>query len=402
MRSHTVFLLAILCLGASPAFGQSNHKGGNQQVLPATFVGWNCTSRISLDLGRPHATVAGNPTAIAAEYGFVSGEQCTYTRGNNSLEAQIYVMNDATAAYGEYSYLRTSDLPKADLGEHSSIAEHRALALDGNLVLDVFDAQDDLTKLESDLKALLRAISVHAEEGPLPTLWQHMPADKQVLRSDHYILGPIALAQFFPLEQGDWLGFSNGAEAEAAHYNLDGQDVNLLIADFPTPQMAGAKLTELQKRFAANSGALPNGSRLFAKRSVTLVALANGARSQAEADTLLSQIQTGTQITWNEPAFQFREPSIEMMIVGSIIGTGTICLFAMVAGLAFGGFRLFIKRVLPDRVFDRSSHLQVLQMGLNSKPINSDDFYGNTGELVSSDTVVDRHLSDRVALRLFR
>ncbi len=38
----------------------------------------------------------------------VSGEQCTYTRGNNTLEAQLYVMNDATAAYGEYSYLRTS------------------------------------------------------------------------------------------------------------------------------------------------------------------------------------------------------------------------------------------------------------------------------------------------------
>ncbi len=259
------------------------------------------------------------------------------------------------------------------------------------MVLDAFDAQDDLTKLESDLKALLGAISVHAEEGPLPTLWQHLPTDNQVLRSDHYILGPAALAQFFPLEQGDWLGFSNGAEAEAAHYNVNGQDVSLLIADFPTPQMAGAKLAELQKRFAANGGALPNGSKLFAKRSVTIVALVNGARSQAEADTLLSQIQTGTQITWNEPAFQFREPSIEMMIVGSIIGTGTICLFAMVAGLAFGGFRLFIKRVLPDRVFDRSSHLQVLQMGLNSKPINSDDFYGNTGTLVSSDTVVDKH-----------
>ena len=241
MRSYYAFLIALIGLVVSPAFGQSNHKGGNQQVLPATFAGWNCISRISLDLGRPHATVAGNPTAMAAEYGFRSGEQCTYTRGNNTLEAQLYVMSDATAAYGEYSYLRTSDLPKADLGEHSSMAEHRALALDSNLVLDVFDAQDDLTKLESDLKALLSAISVHAEEGPLPTLWQHLPADNQVLRSDHYILGPMALAQFFPLEQGDWLGFSNGAEAEAAHYNLGGQDVNLLIADFPTPQMAARK-----------------------------------------------------------------------------------------------------------------------------------------------------------------
>ena len=40
-------------------------------------------------------------------------------------------------------------------------------------------------------------------------------------------------------------------------------------------------------------------------------------------------------------------------------------------------------------------------MGLCSKPINSDDFYGTTGTLVPKDTV-DRHISDRVALRLFR
>jgi len=62
--------------------------------------------------------------AIAAEYGFVSGEQCTYTRGNDSLETQLYVMKDATAAYGEYSYLRTPELPKAGLAEHSSMSRN--------------------------------------------------------------------------------------------------------------------------------------------------------------------------------------------------------------------------------------------------------------------------------------
>src|SRR5262249_13575913 len=104
---------------------------------------------------------------------------------------------------------------------------------------------------------------------------------------------------------------------------------------------------------------------------------------------------------WNEPTFQFKEPSIEMMIVGSIIGAGTICLFAIVAGIAFGGFRLVMKRLLPDKIFDRSSHLQVLQMGLVSKPINSEDFYGISGQLLPKDTV-GKNVSDRVALRLFR
>jgi hypothetical protein len=68
------------------------------------------------------------------------------------------------------------------------------------------------------------------------------------------------------------------------------------------------------------------------------------------------------------------------MIVGAIEGTAVICLFAVIAGIGFGGFRLVMKRFLPDRVFDRSSTMQVLQLGLGSKPINAEDFYGIEGK----------------------
>ncbi len=90
----------------------------------------------------------------------------------------------------------------------------------------------------------------------------------------------------------------------------------------------------------------------------------------------LRQVDSGTELTWNEPTFQFTQPSIGTMIVGTIIGTGVICLFALVSGLAFGGVRLVVKRALPDKVFDRSDQLQILQLGLSSKPINAEDFYG--------------------------
>ncbi len=248
MRRYHIAIIALLCLATVPAFAQ---HGSAQPILPRSFAGWNCAAPAKLNLSQPNGFVAGDPAAIAAEYGFASGEQCAYMRGQDSLQVQLYVMKDGTAAYGEYSYLRTPDLGKADFAEHSSTSDRRALALDGNLVLDV---SGDVGKLGPDLKALLGTVSAHAQEGPLPTLWQHMPAENQVLRSDHYILGPAALAQFFPVSSsGDWLGFSKGTEAEAAHYRLgDGQDVTLLIADFPTPQLASAKLAELQQKFGSN------------------------------------------------------------------------------------------------------------------------------------------------------
>jgi hypothetical protein len=198
-----------------------------------------------------------------------------------------------------------------------------------------------------------------------------------VERSDHYVLGPVTLNQFVPLSSGDWLGFSQGAEAESARYRTGGHELTLLLADFPTPQTAAKKLVELQKNLRVNAeNPDPNSSPLFAKRSMTLLAVVYGARTKAEADALLKQVESGAEITWNEPTFQFKEPPISAMIVGTIIGTGVICMFAVISGIAFGGVRIVVKRFFPDKVFDRSSHLQVLQMGLVSKPINSEDFYG--------------------------
>ena len=103
---------------------------------------------------------------------------------------------------------------------------------------------------------------------------------------------------------------------------------------------------------------------------------------------------------WNEPVLK-PEPRIELMIEGSIVGAMTICVFALVAGISFGGLRLVVKRVMPGKIFDTKNHLEVLQLGLGSKPINSDDFYGYSVPTAPG-TAVDKHLPDRVAMRIFR
>jgi hypothetical protein len=61
--------------------------------------------------------------------------------------------------------------------------------------------------------------------------------------------------------------------------------------------------------------------------------------------------------------------------VGTIVGTGVILMFALVAGIGFGGVRLVVKYFFPGRVFDRDTHVEILQLGLTSKPIEAKDFY---------------------------
>jgi hypothetical protein len=359
---HFIFVPALLLfLVAVPASAQG--------ILPAVFAGWTAGNTSAAPFKNPAAD------AVSREYGLVSGERTAYSRGKDILDVTLCRMSDPSGAYGLYSYLRSPEMAHASPGDHSVMSRDRAILLDGNLVLDVRGT--DLQRFGQDLNALVAAVAPKSEQGPLPTLTEHLPVKGFVDRSDKYILGPVALNDFFPVSADDWLGFSHGAEAEVAKYRVGDRELNLLIADFPTPQVAQKRLADLQQMYHMNP-ATPDGnpSPLFAKRSITLLAIVSGAHTQAEADQLLTLVHSGSEVTWNEPTFQFKEPSIGAMIVGSIEGAGVLCVFAIVAGIAFGGFRLLVKRYFPDRVFDRSSTMQVLQLGLGSKPINSDDFYG--------------------------
>jgi hypothetical protein len=342
--------------------------------------------------------------AILAEYGFASSESVNYSRaaGNasESLQATVFQMKDPTGGYGLYSFLRNPGMESTDLSEHSAMSRERALILFGNLVLDV--RGHDLSKARPDLKLLAGAVQGHAQGGPLPTLWQLLPTKNIIEGTDRYILGPQTLNQVFPVALGDSLGLATGTEAELARYRSGTRESVLLIADFPTPQLATQGLADLQKKFNVN-GSKPDSPSpaLFAKRSLTLLAIISGPETQAEADKLLNQVHSGTELTWNEPTFRFKEPSIEVMVLGTLIGTGIICGFMLIASLAFGGFRLLVKRALPNKVFDRSQRLQVLQLGLSSKPINAEDFYSMGGPPTRESTV-DKNLPDRIALRIFR
>jgi hypothetical protein len=365
MRMRILLFVALLSSSAIPAVAQG--------ILPNSFAGWVADARTP-PLA-PSAGVTQVPQPVLAEYGWTHTELRQYLRGKSTLIVTLHKLKDPSGSYGLYSFLRTPDMPRADFAEHSSLSEDCALVLIGNLVVEV--RGKDLAKSRGELKTLLAAVSPQAQSGLFPTMSDHLPRRGLIERSDHYVLGPAALYQFLPVASEDWLGFSQGAEAELARYRTGGHEITLLIADFPTPQAAQKKLTELEQKLNLNrSPATAAGPTLYARRSLTLLAVVSGAQTQAEADVLLGQINSTAEVTWNEPNFELTQPGMGAVIYGAIIGTGIVCAFAVISGIAFGGVRLAIKRMFPDKVFDRSSRMQVLQMGLTSKPINAEDFYG--------------------------
>lgn len=398
MRRITIFIMSVLFLAGVAAAGQG--------VLPASFRGWTGAVQPGLSPAAVTSTddkagiTAQQQSAAFVEYGFVAGESATYKKGTESLQVDAYQMKDPSGAYGVLTYLRPPNMPHANasLGRHSFSSQSEALMLAGNVVLDAHGR--DLRRDDGDLKALLQQVSAHAQMGALPTLWQQLPAKQLVTGTDKYLLGPQTLNQFFPVALGDSVGFSKGAEAEVAQYRFGKAQAALLLVDLPTPQIATSTLDQLAAKFDVNGSKPGAGQALYAKRMITTLAIV-AAPTDTQGHALLDEVQNSEVLTWNQPTPKGKQADIGTIVVGTIVGTGAICVFSIIAGLAFGGFRLAVKRVMPGKVFDRAKHMEVLQMGLSSKPISSDDFYDRSGPRIKLGEV-ERNLPEKTALRLFR
>ncbi|MBI3668933.1 MAG: hypothetical protein HY237_04020 [Acidobacteria bacterium] len=365
-----VFLFTLLALAAWPTAAAA------QELLPGFFSTWNAPAAASR--ARPEALEqwAGGDAAVVREYGALAAERRAYARGTESVTITLYQMRDSSGAYGAYTYLRTAPMASGEASPYSSFSRERALLVVGNLLLDV--TGNDLPRQAGDLKTLAATLAAKADKTPYPTIGRHLPAHGLVSNSERYLLGPLALQRLLPLGNGDWIGFSDGAEATLARYRINGKEVTLLLAAYPTPQAAARKLEELGRWFPLNPEQdvlAGSPAPIFARRQGSLLKLVAHSMSTRAANALLDQIHYETQVTWNEPRHKLTDPSIAQILVGTIMGTGIILLFALVAGIGFGGIRILVKYFFPGKVFDRASHVEILQLGLSSKPIEAKDFY---------------------------
>ena len=374
--------LAVLLLGAllGPAVSRAAER---EPILPKTFGGWNLVSPRELS-GAALAGIVGDDFAILVESGLVSMESGLYERsGAPRMDVKLYRFRDSAGAYAAYTFLRTADMSASDLTEKSAIGRDRILAIVGNTLLDL--AAPGAASL-SDLKALVTLLQEQMPRGVYPTLWQYLPGQGFLRTSDHFLLGPAALAREFPFASGDWLGFAQGVEAESARYHTGGDSLTLLLAIYPTPQLARQKLQDLETRYgvkhASPAADGPSSAQtpatgtplVYAERRGLMITMVAGARDARTARALFDRIDYETSVTWNEPGWEAKEPPFLVMLVNILIATCLLVLYAFIAGLVFAVGRLVVKRLMPGRVFDRDKDVEVLQLGLASKPIEVKDF----------------------------
>jgi len=191
-------------------------------------------------------------------------------------------------------------------------------------------------------------------------------------------MGPLALSQVSSPLPVPLVDFAAGAEVVLAKYYSAGGDAILMVINYPTPQIAAEHMrridaTEGNTQQSPGVASIVDVGPFFDKRSGPLLVIASGPISQTEARSLLGSVNYDADVTWNENTFSDKKNNLANLLVNIIILCAILIGLALVAGVAFGGLRIAMKRLLPDRIFDRPEEMEFISLHLEEGPPRPSD-----------------------------
>ncbi len=339
-------------------------KLANDNILPDNFGGWTLSppAKLSKDPGAADPTDAD----LLKEYGFTDFEGATYTRDDGrKLTIKAARFEDASGAYGAFTFYKTPEMLTQEIGDQGCALNNRVVFFHGNILVDaVFQKFSEMSAAE--LRELASELVIpQGNTAKLPALPSYVPRDFYIKNSSKYVIGPVALEKLHAPLTAQSVGFANGAELELAEYNISGKAAMLALISYPTPQIAEEQLKQIE---SASQNQQPGAAPIRARRSGPIVAVLSGAVSNSDSKKLLSQINYDAEVTWNQNTYFTRRDNVANLIVGVILLAAIVCGVAVVAGLAFGGFRVLSSRLFPGRFFDRPEQTEIIALRL-SEPV---------------------------------
>ena len=351
-RTILAMLLAVLSVGA---FAQST-KAAKQNLLPKFFAGWQLTSEKS---STDPSTVDPTGGNVLKEYGFTDGETATYSNEGRTLTIKAARFQDATGSYGAFTFYRSPKMRTETIGTMAASDNDRVLFFRENvLVMAQFDritamSAAELRELAADLPA------AGGTAANLPSLPSYYPRQQLVPNSAIFILGPEALARSgAPLDSAT-ADFSMQPQIMTGKFSPDSGSADFVLIEYPTPQIAAARLRAIE---AANANT--QGATFAAKRSGVLVALVKGNVSQGDAKSLLARVNYDADVTWNENAGNSKKDNIGNLVIAASILAGVIFLISVVTGGLFGFGRIIMQKLFPKRYAEHERKVEIIRLHL--------------------------------------
>src|SRR5882724_6852640 len=212
-----------------------------QPVLPSSFAGLHKAAggKTTAD---PAAIDSANP-GVLKEYGFNAGEVVEYTRDGRKLTIRAARFNDASGAFGAFTFNRAPEMEQEKVGEGAASAGNRVLFFRGNTLIDAsFEKTSAMSVAE--LRSLAEALPPPPKEAAtLPNLPGYLPQQNLVKGSARYILGPAAMSRTDSPSLAD---FSRSAEVAVGNYTTSLGTASLFVISYPTSQIAAEELKSAQ------------------------------------------------------------------------------------------------------------------------------------------------------------
>ncbi len=360
-RFFFIFLIGCLWLAPPAIAGDPSPEcapsGPCNTFLPHSFAGWTQTGTVKTT-SNPAQADSAYP-AVLKEYGFTDSETATYTRDDGrKLTIKAARFGDASGAYGAFTFYRQPAMKTEQIGTKAASLNDRILFFRSNVLVDAnFDHVTEMSG--SELRQLAGLLpSAQGSADNLPNLPEYLPKKDVIENSAKYILGPQALVASHAPLTAEQIDFGHDAEVLYQDYTSPSGDLTLTIINYPTPQIAAERVKQLQNTRQAN------GAPLLARRSGPLVDIVTGAVNSSEARDLLNSVNYEAEVTWNEATSLSKRDNIGNLIVAVFTLIGIILLISLIFGVFFGGIRLLMKRLFPDRVFDRPEAVEIIQLHL--------------------------------------
>jgi hypothetical protein len=325
------------------------------RVLPRTFNGWQLIAS-SVKSGPDPAGVDPADASVLKEYGFAGFETAGYTRYGRTLQVKAARFNDASGAYGAFTYYLQPQMQKENIGDQGASNNKRVLFYRGNILVDA--TLEQLTAMSAeDLRALSAALpKPTAATSALPTLPGDLPKQSLIPETARYILGPIALDRLGVPLPSALIDFSMSPEVVFAQYRSSNGDASLTLISYPTPQIASERVKAMQ------TAGLPG--TFYFRRSGPLVGAVSGSIPQSEAESLLASVNYDADVTWNQPTKPNPRDDPYSLALSLVLLIAFVLAVALIFGFAFGGVRLVTKKLFPNRVFDRPEDVEIIQLNL--------------------------------------
>lgn len=351
IRLFTFILVLAMTAVAAPS----------SSMLPASFAGWHQDSS-SVHRSNDAFTADGTNAPVLKEYGFRDLEIATYTReGGRKLTVKAARFNDATGAYGAFTFYRDPEMFTETIGDAAVVSNgNRVLFFKGNILIDA--AFDRVTAMSAaELRELASELPAPAPNlSHIPDLQRYLPRESLIANSAKYVIGPVAYEHLQTVVPTSAVDFGRSAEVAAGNYKTSDGTGTLTLIYYPTPQIAASQLRAFQQLHPAGS----SGSGLEMKRTGPIVAIASGPISSGDAKDLLAGVNYEAEVTYNEPTFLSKRDNIGNLIVGIFTLIGVILVISLVLGVGFGGFRVLMKKFYPDKVFDRDEDVGFISLNL--------------------------------------